>query len=736
MKHFFSLVLLAVTLSVSAQYITPGTGVRYNLDSLAALSAGVVFVNGDHYEINGNITISAGDTVEILSGTTILLHDLSYIQSSGKFTVDAVQPVVFTALDSLSLNKWRGFKFLEGHETFINNAIIQYGGGIKVNSGGTFTIQNSTLQRNYYKSGSTSGSFSSAAVIDLTGPARVIGNRIIYNQRGAVASGANTSTPAEIRNNYIFGNTTENSNRPQINMGPAGEGGTTFIVGNSVIGNGAVNAGGIAYSSLMGVAGDAVIDSNYVAYNRYGITVTGSGMNAWVRYNTVLGNNIQNNPDLGGSGINFTASSSSSYQHIMATGNIIEGNLWGITIVGYPVVNLGNTDPAAYNPGMNVFRNNGNNGILYDLYNNGAVEQYAMGNHWGVDSQDEASIEGMITHQADNAALGLVHFMPASQTVIFSVTDMENNPVEGASITISGIAQPLVTSSAGTASSLIHQGTYNFDVALEGFSTVSSAFTLAADTLEISVQLTDAVYMLTFSVTDGTLPVEGALINVGTFQVTTNAGGMANIGILPGTYDYDVTREGFEPESGTVTIINEPVTENVILTAIIPVYEYTVTFNVTRDELPVQGAVISIADTSLLTGTDGVATIDLIDGEYPYTITAQWSDTITGTVTVAGADVTIEAGLVTGVANQPTVEFSAWPNPASDYLNLTAGSVNANQPKSGMITVAQVSTLTCRTVRTITNPGERISLQGLPSGWYLLKVQINGTWHTQKISIK
>ncbi len=726
MKHSFTLVLLAISFIAGAQYITPGTGVRWNLDSLAINSTGVLFTNGDHYEINGSITISSGDTIEILNGSTVVLHDLSFIESYGKFTVDAPTPVIFTALDSLSVNKWRGLKFYEGHETIIKNAVIEYGGGIKVLSGGSFHISNSTLQRNYYKSGSSTGSFSSAAVLDINGYAEIIDNVIKNNQRGAIASGSNTSTPLIIRNNYIFGNITENSNRPQINMGPAGDGGTTYIIGNTVIGNGFTNSGGIAYSSLLGLAGDVVIDSNIVINNRYGITVTGSGMNAMVRYNTLTGNNIQNNPDLGGSGINFTASSSSSYQHAVVTGNHIENNLWGITIIGYPVVNMGNTNNSDFNPGLNTFQDNGNNGINYDLYNNGPVEQYAQGNHWGVGSQDQSSVESVITHQNDNGALGLVHFMPARQYVTFLVTDTDLNPISDATIVLEGINEQYTTDSTGTVSAMLLIGSYNYVASATGYSTVEYNFTLNGDSLLVPITLSDAVYTLTFNVTSEGNPLEGALVNIGDYELTTGADGSSVIGIFAGTYNYSVSKEGYENAEGIVTIINGPITENVELTAIIPIYTYPVTFRVTRDDNPIEDATIAIADSTIYTDIQGIAIIELENGEYPYSITSPSSDTITGTAVVNSVPLEIIAGLVTNLSTIPVTRIKIYPTPATDMIFIEGNDINQ----------IQIINLNGKVLKTINEPSDRIKTHGISSGTYLINIKTSQGATLQKVIIK
>lgn len=101
----------------------------------------------------------------------------------------------------------------------------------------------------------------------------------------------------------------------------------------------------------------------------------------------------------------------------MITGNHIEGNLWGVTVIGGKNINLGKTedkDAEDYNPGMNVFLNNSNSGSAYDLYNNSTKTVYAQGNYWkSVDKQDRESIETVIFHKNDDQRLGEVIFMPA-----------------------------------------------------------------------------------------------------------------------------------------------------------------------------------------------------------------------------------------------------------------------------------------------------------------------------------
>lgn len=138
-----------------------------------------------------------------------------------------------------------------------------------------------------------------------------------------------------------------------------------------------------------------------------------------ISYNRIEDNNIQNDPNLGGSGIAFSGGSSTSHQNTIVTGNIFSGNLWGITIFrqdagGVPISgampNLGNLNNAdTTDDGKNYFINNTNAttpGI--DLYNNSSDPIFAMGNYWNTNV--EAEVENKIFHQADNSSLGLVTY--------------------------------------------------------------------------------------------------------------------------------------------------------------------------------------------------------------------------------------------------------------------------------------------------------------------------------------
>lgn len=642
MKKLITLVFAFAALFANAQFSTPGTGVVWNLDSLVNNSGGVVTWNNDHYEILSTVTIMAEDQLDILGDVTVVFHDLAGIESSGTLIIDAPDQSYFTAIDSTSANKWRGIRLLPDHVTHIKNATFSFGGGIRVQSG-TFTIDGCTFYKNFYKSGSTAGSYASSAALDVLGRVSITNCKFLHNQRGAIGSGANIACRAYIRNNYMFGNTTENSNRPQINMGPSGANDTTFIIGNTIIGNGFIMSGGIAYSSLIGVAGNVVIDSNFVDKNRYGITLTGSPINGAIRYNVITDNDIQNLPNLGGSGINLTASGASAIQNVTVTGNEISGNLWGITIVGYPKVNMGNSDPENFNPGGNVFSNNGNGGVLYDLYNNGPVEQYAMYNCWGVAAQDSASIEGVVVHKVDDPALGRVHFMPScAYETYFTARNEAGDLLEGVQISVAGVDGTFTTDATGTAFGMVPPGGNTFTATLSGYSDYNGSFTVVPGINQVEFVMLPPVYQLSFFVYDQDIaPIAGAEIEVASQLLVTNATGQASTALPNGIYPYTVTKEGYYPAGGNAIIADGNTEVSVQLTSTVEP-KYTLTFVVSDPEAnPLAGVSIEVEGVAgaLVTDDEGTAMVELPNGTYDYTATLDGYESASGSVAISGSNV-------------------------------------------------------------------------------------------------
>ncbi|WP_179016848.1 T9SS type A sorting domain-containing protein [Winogradskyella forsetii] len=411
---------------LSAQYTTPDTGMTYSLDDLVAASPATISVSGTTYTLVEDLTISATDTFLINSDATLEIGAAIRITIFGTFNVDA-SSVMFTAVDTNA--PYDGFRFEEFSDINIQNATIEYGGGLRVLTE-TFTINNCLITNNV--SGVSTG-----GVIGLSrGMPQITNNTITFNETTGIGSGATNQVSPYVFNNYFEGNNQANSNRPQINLGPSLTDQPTQIIQNTVKGDRNLTlVGGISVSDLLGSGGvNAIIDDNIITDNRYGMVIQSNNVTAFIRNNVIEDNDTQGAPFQGGSGISLVASVEGN--NIIASGNEIRRNLWGITLQGESMINLGdNVD----NVGQNVFSDNGNGGATYALFNNTDNPLTAMHNCWDENNVPNtlADAEAVISHQNDDNTLGLVMFDPVDcaflgvDDLAFNGLSIYPNPTDG-----------------------------------------------------------------------------------------------------------------------------------------------------------------------------------------------------------------------------------------------------------------------------------------------------------------
>ncbi len=400
-KLLSAFTLLLTTTAVFAQYTTPNTGVNWGLDELMANAPDAIAFSGGIYTISQDITIAETDTFTIDESAIVHLDQGVLITVAGDFVANAPS-IVFTA--SNTAQPFDGFRFESTSSAFFRNTSVTYGGGIRVLTG-DFDMDNCIVSNN------ASIAATASAIQFSTGSPIVSNSQFRFNTAPAFSSGANQVVSSSLLNNILEANNQTNNNRPQINMGPGGAD-TLRIVGNTIIGAPNLTlVGGVAASALLGGTNRVIIDNNTISGNRYGITVIGGTSSGYIRGNILENNNTQNLPMSGGSGISLSASGAG--MNIIATNNQIRGNLWGITVITQAGINLGNTDPDNFNPGGNVFANNGNGGQTYALYNNTPNTIYAMNNCW-IEGEEPtaAEVESVISHQPDDAALGEVIYTP------------------------------------------------------------------------------------------------------------------------------------------------------------------------------------------------------------------------------------------------------------------------------------------------------------------------------------
>ena len=403
MKNLYFSLLAIVSFSAFSQVSTPNTGVTWNLDSLVAHLPSAFSLDTNFYAQVEDLTVSKNDTLKIEGSHYWIIDSAVRITVEGSFITEGTPngSLVMESFDTSST--WDGLRFEDSSYVSIKNTIISHSGGLRVLTE-NFKIDSCQIVRSHAEGTSPSG-----AINISRGKPFITNCTINLNAQPAIASGANQQVSAYIKNCMIAGNNLENSNRPQINLGPTHPDDSTYILNSSIIGDSNLDkVGAISVSTLLGgYSVNAVIDSNYITNNRYGITMY-SATYARISNNQIVDNDAETNPMNGGSGISlYNGSNVRAYQ------NNISGNLWGITLLGSASINLGDTASGNFNIGQNVFSNNGNGGVTYALYNNTTNTITALNNCWTGDSSATlADAEDVIFHSNDNNTLGEVLFDP------------------------------------------------------------------------------------------------------------------------------------------------------------------------------------------------------------------------------------------------------------------------------------------------------------------------------------
>ena len=408
---FVAAMVAAGAFSASAQYVTKGDKSVYTFKSLSQIpESGVTVVNGA-YHVAQDLEIAATDTLRLNDGDDVRLDNKVVVKILGYGDLAPEGKATFSRTSESAKPKGVYF-YSETSAGNVKNVAFDYC-AIKYGGAKDFSIDHCS-----FTNVTTALSSSGAIALGSTGcTVKVTNCRFENNEATAIGGAANIASGLIFKDNYLYNCNTLNANKPFVNVTVGGD--TPIIItGNTIIGNKLTKVGGIGVGNMIQLKGanKVEISDNRVMNCRYGITTIGP-MDAVIEGNTLINNCYETNANNGGSGISIY--DSTKKQNAKISDNYIEHNLWGVTVIGGNNVNLGNVSvdksDENYNPGGNVFVNNGNGGVLYDLYNNTTNTVYAQNNTWNVAKQDEASIETVITHKKDIASLGEVIFMPAKE---------------------------------------------------------------------------------------------------------------------------------------------------------------------------------------------------------------------------------------------------------------------------------------------------------------------------------
>jgi uncharacterized membrane protein len=225
-----------------------------------------------------------------------------------------------------------------------------------------------------------------------------------------------------------------------------------------------------------------------------------------------------------------------------------------------------------------------------------------------------------------------VSLSKTTYSVTISVTD-GTAPVDGATVSIDGT--DVTTDSNGHAVFTLAWDNYDYTISKAGYTNASGTVSVTSDGT-VSGNATDinalrSAYTLTIAVTDGTTPVDGATVNIGGTEVTTDASGHAVFSNMPwGDYDYTVSKECYTDTNGTASISSDGTVSGNTADLLSARSTYAVTISVTDGTTPIEGATVNIDGTEVTTDSDGHAVFTLPWGDYDYTISkAGYTDTTT-----------------------------------------------------------------------------------------------------------
>ncbi|MEW5799181.1 MAG: T9SS type A sorting domain-containing protein [Bacteroidota bacterium] len=406
------ILLFSSATMLMAGYTTPNTGVKWNFDSLVVHSGGVVTGSFPTYTVNDTVFVSANDVLDLRKGSTIKISYRKGITIRGGFLAlgshDSL--ITFTVNDST----WQELRFEDSAVDSLckmEYCIVEYARlGLNFVSASP-TVQYSTIRNTGLISGSLAGSgnygiqcFNSNAIIRYDS---------IYNN-AQYGININLDANPTIEHCVIFNNNLQGTFfKNQISIGAQGVNSPTIRKNEIFHETPNIKVGAISISAFFpGSGSSAIIEENYLHDNAYGVAILSQGTSTVavrIRNNKII-NNTYSDPYAGGSGINCNASTP-SINNTVITGNVIQGNSWGVTIQGIASPNLGDlTNADSTDNGKNVFIDNKNRDTVFALYNNTNAVIKAQNNYWGTSNPDSVAL--VIFDSTDIGTLGRVIYTP------------------------------------------------------------------------------------------------------------------------------------------------------------------------------------------------------------------------------------------------------------------------------------------------------------------------------------
>lgn len=378
---------------VFADWISPGMGSAYTMDSLVSASAGAVTLEGGQYLIHESLVITVGDSLAITPGQQLVFVDdtgsvgleingtleaIGTVSQRILMTGSVAEPGSWRGLDYGDVNAGSGFHLAQVEIAYADIAVDVFGADVFLE----FCVIHHCLEK----------------AIDISQGDGLIQHCRLHDNEKRTVNLTLTASPTFEDCVLEFNNRQNSSPYPFFSIGLQGVNSPT--IRNCVItGDGSEMSGGIAVWN----SSNALIEGNSISGCGYGILCYSVGANPTIADNIIFDNTIH--PDQVNWGFGVACNGENTP---ILTGNDIYGHWYGVAAINGGQPNLGDViNDFPGDDGLNILGDNGLGGETYGFYNNTPLPQMAQNNYWG-----PLGAEACIFHQVDDPSLGLVTYDP------------------------------------------------------------------------------------------------------------------------------------------------------------------------------------------------------------------------------------------------------------------------------------------------------------------------------------
>jgi len=226
--------------------------------------------------------------------------------------------------------------------------------------------------------------------------------------------------------------------------------------------------------------------------------------------------------------------------------------------------------------------------------------------------------------------------LPTNHSITFWVYSGPAMPAQGAVVHLSTVDSTKATDEYGNV--VFHNlpdAVYPYTINFPGYQEYAGSINLMGVDSTVTVELTPigTGQSVSFVVLSGATPLQGAEVNLNGYGIQySGADGKAFYNnVANGTYTYMVTFTGYDTYTGSVTVLDTPQ----VVTIALNLSTYNLTFNVTEDGSPVEGAEVTLQGYgSMITNVSGLALFTVSNGVYSYTVSHNAYIPVSGNVTV------------------------------------------------------------------------------------------------------